>query len=51
MHHFASAEEALLRHRGAREVDLRVIRSATLPGPDNIAALLRFRAERSNTVA
>jgi len=51
MHQFASAEEALLRHRGAREVDLRVIRNAMLPGPDNIAALLRFRAEPANALA
>jgi len=51
MHYFASAEEALIRHRGPREVDLHAIRNAELPGLDNIAALLRFRVERTNAVA
>jgi Bacterial archaeo-eukaryotic release factor family 10 len=51
MHTIANAEEALLRHRSSRDTDLRVIRNATLPDPDNIAALLRFRVERTHAVA
>ncbi len=48
---FDRAEEALLRHPQTRGIEMRALRTAKLPPPDGIAALLRFRADRSTAQA
>jgi hypothetical protein len=45
MRPFAHAEEAVLRHALRRSIEVRRIRWAKLPPPDEIAAWLRFRVE------
>ena len=45
MRRFARAEEALLRHTLGRGIEVRLLRCAKLPPPNEVAALLRFRAE------
>jgi len=47
MRRFAHASEAVLRHALTRGIEVRRIRWAKLPPPDEIAAWLRFRAEVS----
>ncbi len=48
---FDRAEEALLRHPQSRGIEIRALRTARLSEPDGIAALLRFRADRSTAQA
>jgi peptide subunit release factor 1 (eRF1) len=45
MRRFAPAEEAVLRHALGHGLEVRRMRWAKLPAPDEIAAWLRFRAE------
>lgn len=45
MRRFAQAEEAVLRHALGRGLEVRKVRWAKLPAPDEIAAWLRFRAD------
>lgn len=51
MRRFAHAEEAVLRHALGRGIEVRRIRWAKLPPPNEIAARLRFRAEANAPVA
>ncbi len=51
MRRFEHAEEALLRHTLGRSIEVRMLHSATLPQPDEIAAWLRFRADLSTAQA
>lgn len=45
MRRFTHAEEALLRHALSKSIAVRMLHTAKLPPPDEIAAWLRFRAD------
>jgi hypothetical protein len=51
MRRFAYSEEALLRHALNRSIEVRMMQTAKLPPPDEIAAWLRFRADISTAQA
>jgi hypothetical protein len=51
MRWFARDEEALLRHALGRNLEVRMLRHAKLPPPDEIGAWLRFKAHRNTAQA
>jgi protein required for attachment to host cells len=51
MHWFARNEEALVRHALGRSLEVRMLRYAKLPPPDEIGAWLRFQAHHNTAQA